>query len=535
MKPQSSASSFLDIAIQDISPVRGERSLGTLRPGINVIRGANGTGKTTVKRLVLAATSSARIKAGDFLITAGAAKGRLTFAGRTLTIERDGGASRKGAAPAVEPVPDHFKTLEDPGFVGADPRADARLRAICTAFDVRPEPEVLRALLPEELGQAEAGAVEDVLRQLERVPPDSVPAGAAKIKAALQKARQNQEAVLGQVAATATIAEDRHARALEHLEADAGDELAEVTDDLPQRLEVARRALDKLEAERAAGEQAAAERRVWQQQLDAVSSDPRPGLREEHQAAKLRWGAAAAGADSAEEQIRQLEAEIARWREKRTTYLGEKNAQAGVIADLDRRIALADHQQANVAELQAKLAAAAPATVSADDVELAESEVTKLERLRGYRERQLRVDQLKAEAAAAEARRADVAEAVEQIDAVDKGVWRRLGELLADRLDGAARVVDGRVEAKGADGEWHDLDSRAFSEGQRAELVLGIMINGAAAGGEVRVVVDEEGDCPIDDDGLRRLSSLAAAKGLAILVEKELAGAELRLEHMGGA
>ncbi len=95
-------------------------------------------------------------------------------------------------------------------------------------------------------------------------------------------------------------------------------------------------------------------------------------------------------------------------------------------------------------------------------------------------------------------------------------------------------MVEGRIGVAHL-GEWRDLDSGAFSEGQRWELVLGWLIKGAELTKEPRVVVVDQGECPIDDNGLRRLSPLAAAKGLAIYVEKEEADSDLHLEHMGGA
>jgi hypothetical protein len=539
----SSSDRVLDIVVRDIEPIRGERRLGTLQPGINVVRGANGSGKTTTLRLIALATSSARAKPGEFQLVAGAAKGYLRYGGRTLVIDNAGGISRKGDAPPVEPIAQHFEKLDDPGLVGAQPRADERLRALCAAFGIEPTTETLRRLLPPtaiEDPEGESGeewdairtAVGPALSALERVPATSVPAAAHKIKAALQEERRRQEAKLAGVARDADLAADRHTRAQAALEADAGDELAELGENnLVKRLETATAEVNRVKAEHEAGRKAAAERALWAEQVAAVTVDRRPELQALIEKIGVAWAAANTGIDQADAEIARLEKELAAWRAERAGHIAEKAAQQRATDAARQELAEAERQQKLVADLRQRLAAAAGPTVDADDVELAESSLAKVQRLIGYRERQLGLEGLQNQADIAEQQRVELVELVDRIAAVDGAVWTRLGAILAEKLPaGTARVVEGRVEAIAPNGEWRDLDNPAFSEGQRWELVLSWMIAGAKAGQSVKV----EGDCPIDDDGLRRLSPLAAAKVLTLTLEKEEAGAALRIDHMGG-
>lgn len=531
-----SSSNELTIVVKDIEPIHGERVIGTLKPGINVLRGANRSGKSTTGRLIQAATSNTRIKATDFEVVAGAARGTVRFAGKTLVINRDGSAARKGDAPPVEPLPPVFDVLNDPGLVGAQPRAEARLRALCEAFGILPVYEALRRLLPadDDPAWADIAAVaEETLSGFERIPPASLPAAAKILKAKLQERRRDVEESLGHQAQTTAIAQDRAARAQEQLEAEAGEELAKAKaggDKLVEQLEEARQEATRLKAERDAATRQRAERQVWEEQVaQLVVSENLPGLEAGLAVAEEERYAATKEAEDTLTTIRKLELTLATARE-RMAFLARKSE------DFKARIAQAKRQQEQAASLRAKLAQLAEeSSVDDMDVELAQGEVDRAERLIGYRRRLQEVEAQQQAAEAAEQLRVELAEKVRNIDAADSAVWRRLGDILAERLDGEVRVVDGHIETM-AKGEWRDLDSRALSEGQRWEIVLGWMIQGAVAAPEVRVVaMVEQGDCPIDDSGLRRLSPLAAAKNLSITVEKEEDGADLRLDYMGGA
>jgi hypothetical protein len=534
---KAAAGEHLAIEVQDIEPIKGTKALGAIRPGVNVFRGRNGSGKSTCIRLVEAASSTGRIKAGDFEVVAGASRGRLRYGGRTLTVERGGGGSRRGDAPAAEPLGAEFRRLDDPGVAGAEPRRDERLRSICKAAGVEPTADNLRRLLPveDEAGWSDVAAVaETVLAGFSRVPPTSLPAAAKTIKAAVQKRRQAVEADLAVAADEAKLRADRAQRAAAALEAEAGEELAEAAAadvrgkaegggvSLEQQRRAAADQLARTRAEFAAGQRGAAERKVLQEQLAAVVVDDRAVLLEKQQLAKAAWETAADAADAAYAQILALERE-------KTTHLAEKAEQARVLADLERRIAAAEQQQARAAELQAKLAAAAPREVGADDVDQAEADLVKVERLIGYRDRLDAIARLEAEAAAAEQQRAELEALAGRIDAVDGAVWRRLGGILAEALTGDVRVNGAGVVEVQHLGEWRDLDSTAFSEGQRLEKILEWAIRAAVPGRAITF----EGDCPIDDDRLRELSPLAAKAGVSLVLEKEQAGAELHLTWEG--
>jgi hypothetical protein len=155
--------------------------------------------------------------------------------------------------------------------------------------------------------------------------------------------------------------------------------------------------------------------------------------------------------------------------------------------------------------------------------------LVKVERLIGYRDRLDAIARLEAEAAAAEQQRAELEALAGRIDAVDGAVWRRLGGILAEALTGDVRVNGAGVVEVQHLGEWRDLDSTAFSEGQRLEKILEWAIRAAVPGRAITF----EGDCPIDDDRLRELSPLAAKAGVSLVLEKEQAGAELHLTWEG--
>ena len=545
MKPENTV---LDITIQDIEPIHGERRIGSIRPGISVIRGKNGSGKTTLGKLIRAATSTGRKIADGFAVVAGAARGFCRYGSRTLTIEPGGGIKRAGDAPQAVEVPAAFQSLNDPGVAGPQPRAETRLRSICEAFDIAPDADTLGQLLPaltdaDGLPSPEweliSGAVDPVLAGFRRVPPPSVPAGARKLKDALQESRRQLEAQASEALLSAGVAADRVARAQAELEDDAGDELAEVAaattisarQTLGARSRSAADQLARLRATFEAERRQQAEREVWQQQL-AEMAVPKPG---EAVAPRLesQRGAIAARIDQADSEIVALEKQLASIREERAALLAqlaEKNREI----ETHRQQMVAAAERAERAEaLRQKLAAAAKPTVNQDDIDLAEAEVGKAARLCEYADRAVGVENLRDAERQATAALEEMRRRVGVVEGVDRGVWQRLGEILATRLPaGSARVHEGIVEAFHL-GQWRDLDSPAFSEGQRWQLVLNWMIAGAKPDGAPVVVLENE--CPVDDDLLRALTPAARAKGLAIVVEKERAGAELAIEYLEGS
>ena len=561
----------LDIEIENIEPIHGVKKLGPVEAGVNVLRGCNGTGKSTIIKLATLATSNTRIKPGDIPIVAGAARGRFRFSGRTLIVEADRTKRSGETSIEVGGLPPEIKDLDDPGLKGSSRQAEARLRALCQACRlepndsanlwalVGPHPWVTAATAPDPLPTGEEDeykepepsewpgdllpAVQAVIRDLERKPADSLPAAAKRIKLAIQEQRRLKEDDLQRATEHAKVLADRVEQARQRLEGEARDELAEATDVEAPALRwsaaKSRQAFTELKARQEAEAGVAAERRVREQELlDAAGIDQELAEAEavhkdQHgQMVTTREGVAAfeEGVRQAEEAVRKAEAALSWSREKldRAKAAAER---AKIEADQAfRRFERLAEKKAELDRVRVRLAKAAESTVDELAIDVAEAEADKAERLVAYRVELEKIATQEAEAETARQAQDALAETVAAIDEIDGAVWSRLGDLLSEKIgEDRLRVVEGVVEAKHEKAGWCDLESSAWSEGQRWHLVLGVMVDGMQAGD----VVGIEGDCPIDDPALEVLGQRAVAKDCALLLEKE-EDCELRMVRMGG-
>jgi hypothetical protein len=528
----------LEVEIEDIVPFVGTRRVGAIQAGVNVLTGRNGSGKTTIIRLATVATGNSRIKPGDIPIVAGAARGRFRFSGRTLIVERDR-IKRVGDAVEVGGLPIEIKDLDDPGLKGAQPQAEARLRALCQACRIDPNGDNLWRLIPARGEEWPNGLeLEAVIRDLERRPTDSLPAAAKRIKMAIQEQRREREIDLQRATEHAKVLADRAEQARKRLEAEAGEELAEAVEaqlaGLRWSASRARGAFIELKAKQQAEAQALAERRVREQELIAAA-----GIDEELAEAETLHRHCHAGAISSkaaaerqEDEVRQVEDALNRAKAALARAKAGAEAAQRSADDAFKRFERLSERKAELDKTRERLASTAAQAVDGLSVDIAEAEAEKGDRLVTYRTELDRIAGQDAEAETARQAQAEIANAVEAIAAIDGAVWSRLGDILAERIgEDRLRVVDGVVEAKHPQsGEWHDLESTAWSEGQRWHLVLGLMVDGMRPGD----VAGIDGDCPIDDVALGALGARAAEKGVALLLEKESPD-DLRLVlHMGG-
>lgn len=152
-------------------------------PGIHVLLGDHGAGKTTILRTVQLATDG-RADGGKPTKRDGAKKGEATVAGKTITI---GKSIREEGELSLEGLGDlDLAGLHSPKFLDASTRDRHRIKALVRLAGVEADP----ALFHELLGGREAF---DAIVDAAATETDDLVEMAAKIKRAIEKAAQGME------------------------------------------------------------------------------------------------------------------------------------------------------------------------------------------------------------------------------------------------------------------------------------------------------------------------------------------------------
>lgn len=152
-------------------------------PGVHVLKGDHGAGKTTILRTVQLATDG-RADGGKPTKRDGAKRGEATVAGKTITI---GKSIREEGELSLEGLGDlDLAGLHSPKFLDAATRDKHRIRALVRLAGVNADPALFHELLGgrgmfEEVVDAAATETDDLVEM------------AAKIKRCIEKAAQSHE------------------------------------------------------------------------------------------------------------------------------------------------------------------------------------------------------------------------------------------------------------------------------------------------------------------------------------------------------
>lgn len=170
-----------EIKVRDIGPVV-EFSYTLDQPGLHVLRGRQGAGKTTILRTVqLAIDGRCDVRPGA---RDGATQGTATVAGRRLLVSK---RIREEGLLSVEGLGDlDIGELHSPRFVDAATRDRHRIKTLVRLAGVKADADLFRALLPnpaafDEIVPPSAVATDDMVEM------------ATLVKRALERAAQEQE------------------------------------------------------------------------------------------------------------------------------------------------------------------------------------------------------------------------------------------------------------------------------------------------------------------------------------------------------
>lgn len=460
------------VSIEGVGPIRERVEFSTDGPGVYVWEGPNGSGKSTALRAMgcLAGNDSSGLT-----VTDGGAEGLVEGYGVTLKIARR--RSRGGELAVVSLDPDVDPSLVvDPGIKDADAADLARIAALAAIARVRPDIELFRDGLANELP---ADADFSKLASGEAFAAGSIAEQAKRLKLDLEKAAREQE---------------RKAE-LEQAEADALSRNAakvdpgEVFDELELRGR-SERAIERLA-------EAQAQRTAWLERKERVSNararmeraaTERGGeTREEIQgaltAALMAANQAAIESTEAMRAVDDAELALKEARAIATTKRQEAESASRIVAETEKRLKLVDSHEAALADQRAII----------EEGEGAEGpSVDALAQLREMKENAARAQERGAVIRAALAEREKVQEIAKRAEALRaraemirnaaKACWRVVAERLADFCPPRLVIMDGAI--------YYDHPKRAMvrfhtgvSHGEAWSLVMPAALRAVGRGG----------------------------------------------------
>lgn len=470
----------LAFAIRDVGGVRDLKV--ELQPGVNILRGRNGAGKTSTLNAIT------RAMGGDVPLEVrdGAPVGVVEGPGVTLSVRRV--VRKTGHAEVALADCGALAQLIDPGINDSDAAAAARVRALLRLLPVPVDQEALTVL---------AGGDEGLLADLEvrTAPsrmgktPDLLTTSEIAREVAQAQARQAERAAAEAAGQLQAARANLEGLAEPSPEAAAGDPLA------------ARQARDAAirEHERAAA--AAEAREVLEQRQAQIreSLGDRPDV-----------GAAVEEHAAANEVVKRLRAELAA-AEARRDELRRRAEDAATNAS-------AWDQRRQVLDQPLEGPTADEVAVLLSQREAAEQLVTAIGAARQY-------STAAAVARGAEEREKEASARAERLRAIAGEVHQRVGELLGKAGAAGLTVVNGRLAV--VDGkELRDFETR-LSDGERVAAAL--RVAATAYAGRVVPLAGEYWQA-LDPARRAELATLAEELGL-YLVTEEPADGELRVEQ----
>jgi len=472
-----------------------------LRPGINVLLSRNAGGKTSAIRAIT------RAQGGDEDLERrdGSEFGSVTGPGVTLRIGKV--TKRTGEAELSLADVSPLSTVIDPGFSDSDANARARVRALIDLLGLRVDDAAI-----ETLASGDTDLLAWLRDTVQGESIDDLTVAAEKLRHYAHGLARSQEQRAEAAKGAAQAATDRCAIALKAVGGEA--HLSE------QTIEAARAAL--VEGSRSY------ERSVAQcegrEALETRQAEIREAIGERPDSTEEECSLIDDEADlqNTQDEIANLEAQLAAARETRAAQVAKIQARRDGIAERLSAAARWDEQQAVLEK-------------SVEGPTRDELAILRTERVDGATAA-LEIATWSAEYRTAEAERLEANRVRERADieasrlrAIATGISGRLGEIMARAGAHGLSVIDGRLHAE-IDGEVKDFERR-LSEGQRVRAVLDV-----AAQVYPHQVVPIAGGYwqALDPTAQRELAQLAAERGLYAVTEKPSEG-ELRVDHVGEA
>jgi chromosome segregation ATPase len=470
-----------------------------LEPGVNVLTGANGAGKTSAMRAVSRALGAdVPVEVRD-----GADHGSVEAGGARLVVKKVARASGVAQVSLADGGP--LADLIDPGLKDSDSAAKARIRALLRLVRVPVSEEILAQLAGDP--EVFAAASDELLGQ--ETTPD--------LLTAQERIRQHTHRLAREAESWANTCKGR-LQAYEHrlaeifAELGGEDHLAEIG--AKEAEAAAQAAVRELEMTRLAAEKRLElERRQAELRASLVEAEDPAGYEAE-------IGRLAEREQAHRARIEKLEREIANERVRLAEasadlkHLRERQAEAAVRAEQQR-------EARRILDLPVE----GPTQVEVEALEEAVEESR--DRLSWARlSDEARLLGADVESAREAARAAT--ERAEQLRDAAGGIAGRLGQILAGTEASGLTVVDGRL-AELVDGEAMDFERRR-SDGQRIRAALRVAAK--AYRGQV-VPLDGRYWLALDDAARAEFGAIAAELGLYVLTERPTEG-DLRVDHVRG-
>lgn len=468
-----------------------------LHPGVNVLRGRNGAGKSSAMNAIT------RALGGDVALEVrdGEPSGSVSVGGVALEVRRVVRATGRAEVALADVAP--LGDLIDPGIKDPEAANRARVRALLALVPMpiddlkllalaAGDPEIVEATLRDRSPRTLLEASEDVRLTAHYL--------------AREKERETAELSGQRVALDAQVEQ-------------LGGDLVLFVPDEPEAQAAVRYAEERLrELDLRAAERARvlASQEKAREALQAI------------EAARVAPEAADDALAIAKRKLHDAEEEHA----KALEWVSSTRSQVVICRDaFDRATVAADQARVEarqVETLRAALASAAPEVKESERLnvreELAEAQ-TKLD----YAKKAAHVRALRAQADEVEGRRQEAEKRAVALRTAATTVGQRLGALLAGTNaspftltdEGRLAVVDGQAV--------HDFATRR-SDGQRIKAALAVAVRAYPSG-----VVPLSGRAWTALDGSARgeLARLAAAAGLYVLTEEPDNAPELHLDHQG--
>lgn len=484
-----------EVTVRNVGGVR--EATFVLQPGVNVLRGRNGSGKTSVMNAV-ARAYGARVPLEP---RDGSGHGSVEVPGAKIAVKRV--VKKTGEAELSLADPGPLAQLIDPQIDDPEKASAARLRALLEMTPLPVTEEHIRALAGDDevadsvVQEFREGAVRDLLGAAERC------------RLTGHALKRDAEARADRMQGAVGAAQQRVTDSLERL----GGEEAIIPLSAAEAEQAGHDAVRALEVAR----QSAAQRAQLEQQQEAA----RAAIGEVPDPAKFdadidaRQGAL----EAHEQRIADLTAKIAK----------ERELMAGVRADLEAlgraRAAemnrLEQHREA-ARVLALPVSGSTPEEVDALELAVEQAKATfRAARLSD----DVRAAREAAEAAEAEHRACQAR--AEDLRIAATTISERVGELLAELgLEGFTVSPEGRLAVLDEEGEAHDFATRR-SEGQRIAAALRLA---AVAYPHQVVTLDSRYWTALDAEHRAEFARIAAEKDLYILTEEPAEG-ELRVEN----
>lgn len=520
MGSDTSGSLRLELSAIDAGPFRGERDLGHLEPGLNLIVAPNGAGKSTLMRYI-AALDKHRVARGDLVLNDEAsgtcAEVRVGAAALSLRAA-DAVPKRRGLAslPDIEPLPEPVGLLIHGAHrVGDDSAFRARLSGLCRLLELTADDEAVRALVGNdpELRSTLLGNVKET--DLVRV-ADLVRKEAHALRRDAEKAAELAQDEAAEI-------EGRRLQNLRTaLDGEPGsergslDELVALVAGVPDAdTEAAIRELDRLRDQDADHRAEAARRERLREKLAGAEPPPIERIEAEVEDANANEVAKREELDTARQRVVELRERL-RAAEAEQGKVDQEHANALVAQEHAReRLAAARRQRDALEAARAELEEDMPPAVPEGAVEAARVRVDFCRRSEQAVKARGVDQQLAAKQDEAQRGRARHLERAAELEAEAHAAWDRLAEYLngflhSDRI----RVRGERIEAAIGD-EWVDIAGDRISEGQRTELCYELMLEHRE--GNRIILID--GATTLDSENRRKVGDLARQRGVLLVAE----------------